>query len=71
MIENMALLIDEATGSEIDLFGRGGAKAAAIAMNIPFLGEVNFYPSLRLASDKGTATPDIAIAQFDKLARAL
>ena len=71
MIENMALLIDEATGSEIDLFGRGGAKAAAIAMNIPFLGEVNFYPSLQRASDKGTATPGIAIAQFDELARAL
>lgn len=68
MVENMSVLIDEVTGTETDLFGRGGAKAAAIAMNIPFLGEVNFYPSLQRASDKGTATPEIAIAQFDELA---
>jgi|APTNR8051073442_1049403.scaffolds.fasta_scaffold00291_43 ATP-binding protein involved in chromosome partitioning len=68
MVENMSLLIDENTGAELDIFGRGGAKAAAEQIDIPFLGEVNFYPSLRQASDTGNSTPRIAIASFDKLA---
>lgn len=71
MIENMSFLKDEATGLEIDLFGRGGAKKAAEKLGLPFLGEVNFFPALQKASSEGINAPDLAIAQIAEIAKAL
>lgn len=71
LIENMSLLIDEATGAQIDLYGKGGVENAANALNLPFMGAINFYPSLQKASSNGEIAPEIAIAQFDKIAQAL
>ena len=69
IVENMSLLKDEQTGVEIDLFGRGGARIMALENNIPFIGEVYFYPSLQKSSNFGNAPPAIASEQFDAIAR--
>ena len=53
IIENMSVLIDENTGAEIDLFGKGGAKKCAETLGINYLGALNFYPALRTSSDRG------------------
>lgn len=53
IIENMSVLIDETTGAEIDLFGKGGAKKCAENLGINYLGALNFYPALRTSSDRG------------------
>ncbi len=69
LVENMSLLKDENNGSEIDLFGRGGAVKMANQLGIDSLGEIYFHPSLRISADEGAATPFAAIAQFDDLAQ--
>jgi len=53
MVENMSYLVAP-DGSEIDLFGCGGAEAAAKKMNVPFLGALPMYVDLRVNSDAGT-----------------
>lgn len=68
LIENMSVLIDENSGAEIDLFGKGGAKKAAGEIGINYLGEVNFYPTLQKASDNGQVAPNSATKQFDEIA---
>ncbi|MEM9170638.1 MAG: Mrp/NBP35 family ATP-binding protein [Pseudomonadota bacterium] len=75
VIENMAYL-EGPDGARTPLFGEGGARAAAVALGAPFLGEIPIYPALRAASDAGTpivaADPDAPAAQrFRDLAAAL
>lgn len=53
LIENMAWL-DLPDGSRQYLFGKGGAKQSAAALDIDFLGEVPLVPALQAASDQGT-----------------
>ena len=53
IIENMSYL-PTPDGGVIDLFGRGGAKKAADALGLAFLGEIPIYPELRINSDEGT-----------------
>jgi ATP-binding protein involved in chromosome partitioning len=71
MIENMSVLVDETTGAEIDLFGKGGAMRAALELNIPFLGALNFYPALQKASDNGIVANTNAQEVFDAIAQKL
>ena len=52
VVENMSFFVDE-TGKEHDIFGRGGAKAAAERLGVPFLGEVPMFTALRANSDAG------------------
>jgi ATP-binding protein involved in chromosome partitioning len=40
-------------GTIYDLFGRGGAKAEAARLGVPFLGEVPTFMELRVNSDAG------------------
>src|SRR3979411_2951930 len=40
LIENMSYLIAPVSGERIDVFGQGGGKRTAEAMNVPFLGEL-------------------------------
>ena len=40
-------------GTEHDLFGRGGAEAAAKRLGLPFLGAIPLYTELRVNSDAG------------------
>jgi ATP-binding protein involved in chromosome partitioning len=53
IIENMSYMT--LPGGQIqDLFGRGGAKAAAESLGLAFLGELPLFPELRVHSDAGT-----------------
>jgi ATP-binding protein involved in chromosome partitioning len=70
IVENMSYLPDEATGRAIDLFGRGGAAQAARDLNIPFLGELPFLPTLRQAGDAGEPLRgEVEAAMFKALAQ--
>ena len=66
VVENMAWF-EAPDGSEIEIFGRGGARHLAETLKVPFLGEVPLDPALRQGSDTGrplTATePDGAVAR--------
>jgi ATP-binding protein involved in chromosome partitioning len=53
IIENMSHFVAP-DGSEHDLFGRGGAEAAAKRLGLPFLGSIPIYTELRINSDAGT-----------------
>ena len=54
LIENMAGYQCPACGELSDPFGSGGAEAAAMVMNIPFLGRIPLTLDIRRASDAGT-----------------
>lgn len=54
LVENMAGYICPHCGQGSDPFGRGGAEAAAQALDIPFLGRVPLDIAIRTASDAGT-----------------
>jgi ATP-binding protein involved in chromosome partitioning len=75
VVENMAWF-EAPDGSEIEIFGRGGARNLAEALNVPFLGEVPLDPALRRGSDTGqplTVTdPEGPVAQrFGAIAQAI
>src|SRR5271170_2591174 len=52
LVENMSY-VPLPDGSIYDLLGRGGAKAEAARLGIPFLGEVPTYMEMRINSDAG------------------
>jgi ATP-binding protein involved in chromosome partitioning len=54
LIENMSGFECPHCGEVSDVFGAGGAEAAARVMDIPFLGRVPLTLSIRRASDAGT-----------------
>jgi ATP-binding protein involved in chromosome partitioning len=53
VLENMAYFPDPAGGPPIEIFGRGGAKAVAEALHVPFLGEIPIDVALRESCDEG------------------
>ena len=53
VVENMAYFTDPTTGTPIEIFGRGGARAVAETLKAPFLGEVPIEVALREACDAG------------------
>ena len=53
LIENMSYFIAPDTGARYDIFGTGGAEAAAKALDMPFLGAVPLVMSIRENSDTG------------------
>ena len=64
MIENMAGYACPHCGEVSDPFGQGGAQAAAMSMELPFLGRVPLDIGIRTASDAGqppAAEPDDAV----------
>jgi ATP-binding protein involved in chromosome partitioning len=54
VIENMGPFPCPHCGKEIALFKKGGGKATAEAMSVPFLGSIPFDPAMVLACDDGT-----------------
>lgn len=54
LVENMSTFHCPNCGHETALFGHGGAKAEAVALGIPFLGEVPLLLDIRTTSDAGT-----------------
>ena len=67
VVENMAYFPDPTTGRPIEIFGRGGAKATAETLRVPFLGEIPIDVALRQACDDGrplvATAPDTAAAR--------
>jgi ATP-binding protein involved in chromosome partitioning len=53
IVENMSYLVVPGTEDRIDVFGAGGGKRTAEAMNVPFLGEVPLDPEIRKGGDSG------------------
>lgn len=53
LIENMSYLIAPGSGERIDVFGHGGGRRTAEAMNVPFLGEIALDPEVRIGGDSG------------------
>ena len=53
IVENMSYFVAPDTGTRYDIFGHGGAKAAAGTFEIPFLGEIPLVMSIRETSDTG------------------
>ena len=51
MVENMAYLLSD--GKELDIFGRGGGRAAATELGVPFLGEIPIDPAVAASGDAG------------------
>lgn len=56
LIENMSLYICPSCGHEEHIFGHGGAKDEAKALNVPFLGEIPLNIDIRKAADSGQPT---------------
>ncbi len=53
VVENMAGYICPHCGEASDPFGNGGAQAAALSMDLPFLGRIPLDITIRTASDAG------------------
>ncbi len=53
-VENMSYFVAPDTGTEYDLFGRGGAKKAAEEVQAPFLGEIPINIGIRQSGDAGS-----------------
>ncbi|MEQ1828321.1 MAG: Mrp/NBP35 family ATP-binding protein [Pirellula sp.] len=53
IVENMSGFTDPESGKTFDIFGRGGARAKAEELQVPFLGEVPILMALRSESDEG------------------
>jgi len=75
-VENMSYFTCPHCGKREDIFGHGGAKAAAEEMGIPFLGEIPLATAVRTASDAGkpvvVAEPGSPLAKaFDAVATAV
>lgn len=66
IVENMSYFVAPDTGKRYDIFGHGGAHAAADGLGIPFLGEIPLVMSIRETSDAGrpvvATSPDSAEA---------
>ena len=53
IIENMSYFICDGCGKRHEIFSHGGAKAEAIKLGVPFLGEIPLDLELRQRSDSG------------------
>ncbi len=53
IVENMSQYICSHCGTQDEIFGKGGAQAAAKNLEIPFLGAISLTSSIRRASDEG------------------
>lgn len=74
LVENMAWFEDPTSGERSYVFGKGGAKAMADELSLPFLGEVPLVTDIREGGDCGTpiaSTQSRSAHYFDALAQAL
>jgi ATP-binding protein involved in chromosome partitioning len=68
IIENMSTFVCPHCGHESHIFGHGGARETARALDAPFLGEIPLVSAIRETSDAGT--PIVAAAPDSPEARA-
>jgi ATP-binding protein involved in chromosome partitioning len=54
IIENMSYFVCPCCGERTEIFGHGGARAAADEIGLDFLGEVPLEPKVRAGGDEGT-----------------
>jgi ATP-binding protein involved in chromosome partitioning len=54
IVENMSFFCCPNCGTRTEIFGHGGARAEAVRIGVPFLGEVPLLPAIRETSDAGT-----------------
>jgi ATP-binding protein involved in chromosome partitioning len=59
MVENMSGFLCPECGKQYDIFGKGGARAKAEELGVPFLGEVPIVPALRERGDAGTTSENL------------
>lgn len=76
IVENMSTFVCPHCANPTDLFGHGGAQAAAARYNVPFLGEIPLHLRIREGGDSGRPivadAPDSPEAQaFMQVARNL
>ena len=76
IVENMSTFVCPHCGDPTDLFGHGGAQAAAVRYGVPFLGEIPLHLTIREGGDSGRPVlanaPDSPQAQsFIQVARNL
>ena len=76
MVENMSYFIAPDTGTRYDIFGHGGAEAAADELGIDFLGAIPIEPAVREGADSGVpvvfAHPETESAKaFNRIAGAV
>jgi len=74
MVENMSYLIAPKSGERIDVFGSGGGRRTAEAMDLLLLAELPLDPEVRIGGDTGHAvawrdSADSHAAVFHDLAR--
>jgi ATP-binding protein involved in chromosome partitioning len=60
IIENMSYFEAPDTGKRYEIFGHGGARAAAEELGLEFLGEIPLDPATREASDAGVPVTEAA-----------
>jgi ATP-binding protein involved in chromosome partitioning len=58
MVENMSYFVCPDCQAEHDIFGRGGARAAALEAGLPLLGELPLNVTVRRNTDSGKALED-------------
>jgi ATP-binding protein involved in chromosome partitioning len=76
LVENMSYMTIPGSTERIDVFGQGGGRKTAEAMQIPFLGELPLEPEVRIGGDSGRPVallgPDEPrAAGFYKIARSV
>ena len=60
VVENMSYFLCPDNGKRYDIFGHGGAKAKAVEMGVPFLGEVPINIGIRERGDGGETTGNLS-----------
>ncbi len=76
LVENMSRFVCPHCGTASDIFGHGGARETAAALNVPFLGEIPLEMRIRETSDRGApivldAPGSMEAAAFRDLAAAV
>ena len=74
MVENMSFLLVPETGQKLDIFGEGGGRRTAAAMDVPFLGSLPLDPRVRVGGDTGRpiallGPDDLKAAPFYEIAQ--
>jgi ATP-binding protein involved in chromosome partitioning len=68
LVENMSYFSCENCHHEADIFGHGGGESLASELNVPFLGRLPVYQSIRIGSDTGV--PIVASEPASPVAKA-
>jgi ATP-binding protein involved in chromosome partitioning len=69
VVENMSYYTCPHCGAREDIFGHGGARAAAQKMHFPFLGEIPLHVNIRANSDLGRPVAEDDSTEYGKAFR--